>query len=61
MQVLQAMHVLWVIVLRMYLGRSVWIPKRRSAYIHVGVRLVLGWPWEAYYQNHNSASFLAGL
>jgi hypothetical protein len=49
------------IVFRMYLMKSVWTSKRRSAYIHVGVRLVLRSPWEAYHKNHNSAGFLAEI
>jgi hypothetical protein len=30
-------------------------------YTHVGVRLVLQWPWEAYHQNHNCLGFVADV
>jgi hypothetical protein len=32
-----------------------------SAYTHVGVRLVLPWPWKAYHQDHNCFGFLADI
>jgi hypothetical protein len=34
---------------------------RRVAYFHVGVGVVIQWPWEAYHQNHNSAGILADI
>jgi hypothetical protein len=52
---------LYTMVFRLYLVRSVWTPERRSAYSHVGVRLGLQWRWEAHHQDHNSAGFLADI
>jgi hypothetical protein len=43
----------------MHLPGAIWHPKRRVAYMHMGVGLLLQWPWEGYHQNHNSAGFLA--
>jgi hypothetical protein len=34
-------NIIIILFFHMYLERSVWTPKRRSAYIHVGVWLVL--------------------
>jgi hypothetical protein len=56
-----AVTLVTVIIFRMYLVRSLWTLKQRSAYIHVGVQLVLQWPLEEYHQNHNSAGFLADV
>jgi hypothetical protein len=46
---------------RMHPRGAIWLLKWGSACIHVGVRLVLQWPWEAYHQNHNCLGFLANI